>query len=223
MTSAPARRPPRRRRIFLAGCLSGIAAMALVVWVLQNTAIPDWIVTPLQRANTAGNADAIVVLGADAWDPCGPNLSSLRRTFKGVDLLHDGRAPLLVFTGGVTEASRGVPVSVVMGDLARRLGVPSESIVEETASTNTWENAQLSREVLRPRGIQRVLIVTDSIHMRRAEACFLRAGFQVERASVPQVCVSSSNLAMLRSALHEYVGWLVYRKRGWLTSGPGLN
>lgn len=175
---------------------------------------------PLQRPNTSGNADAIVVLGADSWEPCGPNVSSLRRTFKGVELLRAGRAPLLVFTGGVTQASRGVPVAGAMADLARRLGVPSEAIVEERESTNTWENAQLARQVLRPRGVERVLIVTDSIHMRRAEACFLRAGFEVERASIPQVCVSSSNLGMLEGALHEYVGWLVYRKRGWLSVSP---
>lgn len=215
-------RIPPRLRMFLAGCLAGCAATGLVVLILQRSTIPDWIVRPLQRANTPGNADAIVVLGADSWEPCGPSLSSLRRTFEGVALLHAGRAPLLVFSGGATEASRGVPVAGLMADLARRLGVASPSIVAEIESRNTWENAQLTRQVLRPRGVRRVLIVTDSIHMRRAEACFLRAGFEVERASVPQVCVSSSNLAMLRAALHEYVGWLVYRKRGWL-GGPGLN
>jgi uncharacterized SAM-binding protein YcdF (DUF218 family) len=211
-----------RLRIFLAGAIAGCAALGVVVWILQRSTIPDWIVKPLQRADTSGNADAIVVLGADAWEPCGPSLSSLRRTFAGVELLHAGRAPLLVFTGGATEASRGVPVAGVMADLARMLGVPSSSIVEEIQSRNTWENAQLTRQVLRPRGVRRVLIVTDSIHMRRAEACFLRAGFEVERASVPQVCVSSSNLAMLRAALHEFGGWLVYRRRGWL-GGPHLN
>ncbi len=217
-------RPARGRRlVFIAGCVTGCAATGLVVFLLQSTVIPDWIVTPLQREDTSGNADAIVVLGADAWEPCGPSLSSVRRTFKGVDLLREDRAPLLVFTGGVTEASRGIPVAGVMGDLARRLGVPDVSIFEEKESRNTWENAQLARQLLRPRGVRRVLIVTDSIHMRRAEACFLRAGFEVERASVPQVCVSSSNLAMLRSALHEYVGWLVYRKRGWLAADPTLN
>ena len=177
--------------------------------------IADWLVRPLLRPDTQGSAGAIVVLGADAWEPCGPSVSAVRRTFEAVDLWHAGRAPLLVMTGGPTEASRGTPVARAMGDLARRLGVPAEAILEETRSGTTRENAVRTRELLEPRGVRRVLIVTDGIHMRRAEASFAGVGFQVERDSVRQVCVSSSNLAMLRDAVHEYLGWLYYWYRGY--------
>lgn len=210
------RRPARKP--FVLGFLAGASAIVVLYVVVQVTAIADWIVRPLQRPDTGGNADAIVVLGADYWKPCGVSVPAFRRTMKGVDLWRAGRAPVLVFTGGPTRASRGIPVGVEMADLARRLGVPPDAIVLEVDSRNTWENALFSSRVLGAKGIRRVVVVTDSIHMRRAEGSFLRAGFEVERASVPQVCVSSSNLAMLDGALHEYVGWLVYWFRGQIGS-----
>jgi uncharacterized SAM-binding protein YcdF (DUF218 family) len=62
--------------------------------------------------------------------------------------------------------------------------------------------------------VRRILLVTDTIHMRRAEDCFRAYGLSIERASVPQVCVSSSNVDMLRAAVHEYLGWCRDRWRG---------
>jgi uncharacterized SAM-binding protein YcdF (DUF218 family) len=202
----------------MAGWAAGAATIVSGILVLQVSSIADWLVRPLQRPDTHGLAEAIVVLGADAWEPCGPSVSAFRRTSEGVDLWRAGRAPLLVFTGGPTEASRGLPVASAMGDLARALGVPADAVLEETRSRNTRENAVRAYELLMPRGVHRVLVVTDSIHMRRAEASFARAGFEVERASVPQACVSSSNLAMLRSALHEYLGWLYYSYSGYVAN-----
>jgi uncharacterized SAM-binding protein YcdF (DUF218 family) len=210
-----------RRRAYVWGFLSGAAALALLLFVLNVTALPDLLVKPLQRPDTSGEADAIVVLGAGYWRPCGLTRSAWQRTLHGVRLWQEGRAARLVFTGGPTKESGGVAVAREMADLAVRLGVPRDAVLQEVVSRNTHENAVLAAALLRPLGYKRVLLVTDSIHMRRAEACFRSAGFEVERSSVHQVCVSSSNLAMLDSALHEYAGWWYYRRKGWVTpDGP---
>jgi uncharacterized SAM-binding protein YcdF (DUF218 family) len=210
----------KTRRAFLLGCLAGAAFLLAALTVLNVSDFPDWLVKPLLRPDTDGAAEAIVVLGADYWEPCGWSVSSFRRTVHGVRLWRQGRAPILLFTGGPTAASRGEPVAAAMADLAATFGVPRHAIEIESRSRNTWENAVMTAERLRARGTVRVVVVTDGIHMRRAEASFWKAGLTVERSSVPQSCVSSSNLAMLRSAVHEYAGWVYYRLKGWVAAAP---
>jgi uncharacterized SAM-binding protein YcdF (DUF218 family) len=49
----------------------------------------------------------------------------------------------------------------------------------ESASSNTRENARLSRQLLKQAGIERVYLVTHAWHMPRAVLAFRAAGFQV--------------------------------------------
>jgi len=196
----------------------GVATVALVVFVLDATTVPDDLVKPLQRPDTGGNAEALVVLGAGYWEPCGLTVSAWQRTLHAVRLFEQGRAARIVFSGGPTQESAGVPVGAQMAELAIRMGVPRDRVLAETESRNTHENAEGTAALLRAQGIRDVILVTDSIHMRRAVACFRKAGIEVGRSAVPQVCVSSSNLAMLESAAHEYAGYWYYRAKGWVNS-----
>lgn len=55
-------------------------------------------------------------------------------------------------------------------DVLVHSGVPEQAILREDRATYTWENAQLSREVLREHGIaaRRAIICCRSFHARRA-------------------------------------------------------
>jgi uncharacterized SAM-binding protein YcdF (DUF218 family) len=129
------------------------------------------------------------------------------------DLFAAGRASRILFTGG---RPGGMPCSTaeVMARFAERLGVPAGSMLLETASRNTRQNAELSASVLNAIGVRRVLLVTDRLHMRRAEACFRAMGFEVERASVP--VTETSNTALLYHGFREAVAWWYYSWRGWI-------
>jgi uncharacterized SAM-binding protein YcdF (DUF218 family) len=76
-------------------------------------------------------------------------------------------------------------------------------------------------------GIHRIILVTDAIHLRRAELCFRKQGFDI----IPSGCnygASQFNWSPLtflptpgaatsiRRALHEWIGILYYRVRGRL-------
>lgn len=208
-----ARRRLDRRSLFV-GVALGVVAVFVAGGVVNTTVLADRLVTPLQRPDTAGPAEAIVVLGAGAYEPCGCNLAALRRTELAVKLFESGRAPLVIFTGGPNPDTKGEAVSHYMATLARRLGVPGEAILEEDKARTTAENALYTSEILRSRSLRSIVLVTDSLHMRRAEESFRVFGLTIGRASVPQACVSSSNVDMLRYAFHEYAGWIFYRLRG---------
>jgi uncharacterized SAM-binding protein YcdF (DUF218 family) len=55
---------------------------------------------------------------------------------------------------------------------------------KEEGSRTTWENAQMSAQVLQPLGIRRVVVVTQAWHMQRSRWSFERAGFEVVPAPV---------------------------------------
>ncbi len=201
---------------FVGGLLAGIL-LVLILWsLIVYTDAPDVLVGPLLRPDTAGRADAIVVLGAGVDVACEPNLSALRRTFLAVRLFREGRAPVVLFTGGPGRAGGPCSSGESMAALARDLGLPPSAVLVEAKSQSTWENTIGSEPILRARGASRVLLVTDALHMPRAEACFRSRGFGVERASVRCTSTYPNNLYMLRAAVHEVLGWWYYRLRGFV-------
>lgn len=61
------------------------------------------------------------------------------------------------------------------------LGIPSEDILVEDKSNNTYENAVLSKRFLNQRGdsSKKILLITSALHMRRAKKCFDKVGLKV--------------------------------------------
>lgn len=216
LVSPPApRRGLRRHRRFLYGFLTGIGAVVLLVKLVNAFDAVDVFVRPLLIPDSTDDAQAIVVPGAGVIGPqCALNLSAMRRTILASRLYREGRAPLVVFSGGKPRHSP-CTVAEAMATFAETLGVPHDAILIESNAATTRENAVLTAEILKPRGIDRVLLVTDALHAVRSRAAFQKVGLAAGTASVPVVQVSRSNVDMLRVAAHEYLGLLYYRLRGF--------
>jgi uncharacterized SAM-binding protein YcdF (DUF218 family) len=174
-------------------------------------------VSPLLIADSSGKADAIVVLGAGVVGECGVNQNGVRRVLLAARLYRESRAPLMFFSGGV--GAGGCPVSVAMAALAREVGVPEASIRVETVSRSTRENGERVAPLLRALNVQRVLLVTDRLHMPRAAGVFAQLGFDVERASVPVYEGHPNNVSMLSAGFREAVAIAYYRRHGWVVRG----
>ncbi len=208
---------PRWR--FAAGLVCGVALVAAGRLAINRTSFADHLVRPLLRSDTRGPADAIVVMGAGIMGPCLPNHNAMQRTLAASRLWRHGRAPVIVFTGGPPRGEL-CPVSTVMAQFARELGVPESRILLERASKNTHENALFSESILRQAGATRLLVVTDRLHMPRASGVFRQRGFHIEMASVPVYAGHRDNVSMLLSGLREYVALAYYRARGWIGRSP---
>jgi uncharacterized SAM-binding protein YcdF (DUF218 family) len=120
----------------------------------------------------------------------------------------------VVYSGGGGEAQSGRDVLVA-------LGVPPGRISEEGASRTTFENARFSAKVVRPQAGDRWLLITSAFHMPRAIAAFRAAGFRTEAVPVDfrarrwrLSADIAGGLELLRTALKEYVGLVVYRITG---------
>lgn len=155
-------------------------------------------------------AHAIVVLASQIASNGELSDPSLRRAIHGIVLYRRGLAPLLVFSGGDPEG--GPNEAEARAALARELGVPAQSILTDAGARTTLDEARrLALLLENGRGVRRVLLVTDELHMPRAAAVFARAGFTVLPAPVGS---ADLYLPTARSLVEAGLAWFYYRLAG---------
>ncbi len=137
--------------------------LLVMVWLLGVAAYIVWV----GERDQAARADAVVVLGAAAYD-AKPSPVFEERIRHGIALYQAGLAPRLIFTGGYGGGSARFSESQVARRYAMRQGVPEDAILIETVSRTTRENLMEVRRLLSERGLHRVIVVSDPLHMARA-------------------------------------------------------
>jgi len=182
------------------------------------TPLPDFLSRALRIPSRVEHAEAIVVLAAAVEGNGELSRESLRRSIRGIVLQREGLAPILVLLG---PASGGGPSEAeVRADLARQLGVPSQAILAVATAQTTREEASRLRALLQPRGVRRILLVTNSEHMIRAKAVFERQGFDVLPVSADDVSETATapegRLNLTRIFLQEFLALAYYRVAGYL-------
>lgn len=234
-----ARRPRLQRASLL---------LALAVLLIAGN---RWVADGLQRslewqylpADDIPHAEAIVLLGGGTL-PAEPPRATVELTSAGdralyaAELYQQGKADRILVSGGRIEWLSGqTSPAEEMAYILGLFQVPSEAILIEPDSRNTYENALYSQKILEPMGIKRIILVTSAAHMPRSVAIFKRLGFEVIPAptdfritqagweqlfsgSLPTLLLnlvpSAENLSQTSGALKEYLGLIIYRLRGWL-------
>lgn len=183
------------------------------------TSFPNLVIHWMTTVGPLEEAAAIVVLGGGPVRKDGVlSESSLRRALRGMRLYRDGLAPLLVFAGPVS--SSGYVEAEVRASLARECGIPGAAILTESASRTTREEAVNMARLLQPRGIRRILLVTDVESMRRARGTFQKHGFEALAAPVAEVAVIADGpedrLDLMRRVAIELIAGLYYAIAGYV-------
>ena len=180
----------RRRWRRVGGIIAG-AALALLVFLSSNAGAGflvrplEAMATPLRDPGSAG-ARAIVVLAAGrlrAAPEYGerdiPDHIALARLRYAAHLHRRTGLPILV-SGGAPRPGGASLADAMAVALREDFGVPVRWV--EGRSRNTAENAAFSAALLRLDKVERVLLVTDAMHMERARTVFQRSGLQVTDA-----------------------------------------
>jgi uncharacterized SAM-binding protein YcdF (DUF218 family) len=204
--------------------LCGIALFSWppVAW-LGSATLEWWY--PVQ-ANPTTEAEAIVVLAGyvAAPEPERPRAIVGRNTYvrcSHASWLYQNWSQRPVVPCG------GQGASDAMAAVLRSQGVPDDMIWPERRSTRTYENAKYAAEILRAKGIDRVALVTDGYHMLRGDLCFRKQGIDVVPApcsfrtspfplTVSQFLPGSTAIRQNEETLHEWIGIIWYRTKGWL-------
>ena len=222
----------KRRRVALVLVFSSLAWL----WIFSTAAVANYLMDYLEEPfvqkimSAEPDAEAIVLLGGatrgDTQRAQVPDLNQRAdRLVHAVALYKARKAPLVVISGGSPVGGR--PEAAQMRDLLLLMGVPHSAMQLERESRTTRENAVYVGELLRERGVQRILLVTSAFHMRRAVPLFENEGLDVvaaptdfqrlaDKGFVPGWLPGVGNLARSSEALHEIIGFWYYRWRGWL-------
>jgi uncharacterized SAM-binding protein YcdF (DUF218 family) len=200
------------------GVLRCIGFVSVVAFVLTAfTPFPNALAGWARVHADLQAADAIVVLAASVDAMGALSTNSLRRAIEGMVLYQKKLAPVVVFSG---QANRvGFVEAHVRAELARTLGMPVAAIITETTARTTREEAMRLAALLQPRGVRRILLVTDMSHMPRSLRLFEQAGFVVHPAPVNDLTEATSpesRLRLMRLLAQELLAHVYYHMAGYL-------
>jgi uncharacterized SAM-binding protein YcdF (DUF218 family) len=149
-----------------------------------------------------------------------PGLLTLDRLRTAAALHRRTGLPILV-SGGVTQPGTASFAAVMAQSLKDDFQTPARWV--EAESTDTWENARFSADILRPEGITSIYLVTHSWHMRRALVAFQDTGLTVTAAPTspdeplePDLGDFLPRAAGWQTgyyAIHEWIGYAWYKLR----------
>jgi uncharacterized SAM-binding protein YcdF (DUF218 family) len=183
--------------------------------------------TGLATTPPPGNPpQAIVVLSAEMirthQETLGfrPGLLTLDRLRTGAALHRRTGLPILV-SGGTGQVGPTSLAAVMAQSLKDDFQTQARWV--EDKSTDTWENARFSADILRAEGITSIYLVTHSWHMRRALVAFQHTGLTVTAAptslddplgpDLDDFLPRASGWQAGYYAAHEWIGYAWYQLR----------
>jgi len=202
--------------------------------------IPAFLLSDLQAGYSAdvvageATGTAIVLLGNGTEQIAGASARTVEvaplaygRLVKSLELYQackriNDTCTVLV-TGGDPQ-HRGDSEAAVYAARLRQLGVKPTDLVLEERSLNTFQNAEYSAPLLSAHPLDRVLLVSSGLHLRRSLLYFAHFGVKAQpvRADYVSAMMSpiplSYNFLVTDLALHEYEGvlrYFVYQLMGW--------
>lgn len=177
----------------------------------------------------------IVLGGMFEYDNDTERLSIRRggdRIWQAIDLYKLNKIDKILLSGDhgyVTD--RGLHESKQLKEVLVRWGIPNKDIIIESKSKNTAENAQESASLLRKTypHFSSFLLITSAKHMRRAKACFDKAGLETTSFSTDPfvgknrsyhwdefIIPNADNFSNWFTLNKEVVGYVVYDIIGYI-------
>ena len=197
--------------------VAALSAGALALWcVVAFTPLTTLLASGLVRSEAIEPSDAVFVSYA-ALPPGEPARVEARgRLLAGVELVARGKAPLVVVPQG-DELRVGA-----LGEVLELLGVAQDKVVPLAAGDNTHDEAVALAGLSRERQWRLVIVVTSPLHSSRMGSCLSREGVNAvlspsteTRFDIFDLTRAADRIDAFGSVIHEQVGQLVYRLRGW--------
>lgn len=225
-------RDPRKKRRWL---LSGLVLFYLFSnSFLLEEAARLWEMKATRYEDLSTYEAGIVLGGMLNYDETYDRIQFQRgadRLLQAIELYKMGKIRKIFFVGGSGSIEFAhIKEGVFVKRYLLTLGIPEEDIWIENESRNTYENAVGARAFLDKNGKADAsfLLITSAHHMRRALACFEKAGLEtlpycVDRHASEYRRYSPDHLlipdggcfAWWNALIHEWIGLAVYKIRGY--------
>jgi uncharacterized SAM-binding protein YcdF (DUF218 family) len=202
-------RPPWTHRLYCA--ISRLFTVIGVITILTiTTPLVHWWAIASAGPIEQPKGDILIVLSAARDQGGGMSFSSYWRARGAVDAWKAGGFTKVVVSG------KGVPAMI---EYLVAEGVPSDSIIVESASTSTHENAINTARIIQNMPGKRVLLTSD-FHMYRALRTFRKAGVDAAPMAVPDAIRNSKawggRFSALQILIQENLKVVDYAIHGWI-------
>lgn len=124
------------------------------------------IVWKFGQHDQAIQSDCIIVLGAATRGTTASPVYA-ERIQHGINLYKAGRAPKLLFTGGIGDGEVHSESSIGQS-IAIQQGVSASDLLMEEKSRTTQQNLSEARDLMKQHQLVSAIIVSDPLHMKRA-------------------------------------------------------
>jgi uncharacterized SAM-binding protein YcdF (DUF218 family) len=130
----------------------------------------------------------------------------------------------LIYSSGSGDLLRqDIKEADVIDPFLETLGLDPARVIRENQSRNTYENAVMAKDLVRPGADETWILITSAFHMPRAVGCFRRVGWRIVPYPVDFALRGDETLSLrfsltggiggLSGALHEWIGLAAY----WLS------
>ncbi len=219
------------------------ATLVAFIQLIGATELPAWLMADLERPydplviGWPTRADAVVMLGGthdySARSPVHIGVGEAAdRILAAVELTRTTGAGALVLCGSFYEL-KGVrrPDSELLAELFRVWRLPVGTVHLLGICSDTRVEVQRAVQLAREHHWTRVVVVTSGYHLKRAEALFRKEGLAVMPAGAEflgldafhdhgggrwSVVPRIRGFELMRFWVHERIGLLYYRCRGWI-------
>ena len=199
----------------------GAAALLALLWLaVAYGPLSRILLRGLVRSDTLRPADAVLVLGTRMQRDGDPTSAQLARLIRGLEIVKDGFAPRLMIT------DLPAPLYTSQRPFAEALLArfkPDAELVVLSPTLNTHDEAVMAADYLKARGLKRIILTTSPTHTFRGAALLEAQGLEVmaspsreTRFDLETLDRSEERLDAFGSIIHERLGILVYRRRGWI-------
>lgn len=194
---------------------------AVVLYFTSISPIKNILIAPLEQSYKIPNnlhADAIVVLGAGAYNKNTLDGDSLNRLVGGFILYKKLNLPI-IFSGGYATSTRST--ANIAKRLLEQMGVDPKDIYIDNKSFDTNQNAIYTAQICRKQNFKKVILVTSAYHMKRAVMLFKKHKLDVIPYPVDfkeshsynfySYLPTLDNLVISTEAIREYLGYIYYK------------
>jgi uncharacterized SAM-binding protein YcdF (DUF218 family) len=223
----------RKRFFFLTGLI--------MLLLLTNDAVFQgvvhwWEPKPVAIKNLEKEYDFIILLGGYSNFQTAMGKSEFQLELKGgnrlitaLNLYKKGIGTKIILSGGSGKLlGDKYGEAEYVAPYLKTLGLPDSTFIIENKSRNTWENAIFSKQIVDSlKKDAKCLLVTSAFHMPRSKACFDKAGLKTTIYPTDYYRHNNDNLIKLlfepsssklfawEAILHEWIGVITYKIKGY--------
>lgn len=158
------------------------------------------------------NADAAIILGAAVHNEK-PSPVFAERLNHSINLYHADQINKIVFTGGVGKGQKFSEASIARNYAISKQVKPSDILIE-TESLTTRQNLVNAKELINQEDIITVLLISDSLHLKRAIMMAEDLDLNAQASATPTSRYQSlkTKLPFALRELYFYHHYLLFRE-----------